>query len=90
MRPNTSQSLTAAIALAALLAVSSGARAQDNAPLCNPNTGRTSARIDCLNKMTHALSDKIDALQAGVAQNAQNPKRADVSTTYVRPTSAIY
>jgi hypothetical protein len=80
MRPIMSQSLTATLALAALLAVSSGARAQDNGPSCNPNTGRTSARIDCLNKMTHALSDKIDSLQTGLAQNS---KRADLSD-YIR------
>ncbi len=76
------QNLTATLTLAALLAVIGEARAQDNAnaPSCNPNTGRASARIDCLNRMTRALSDKIDSLQVKLAQNS---KPADLSD-YIR------
>jgi hypothetical protein len=77
MRPIMSQSLTATVALAALLAVSGGAHAEDNGPSCNPNTGRTSARIDCLNKITHALTDKIDSLQTGLAQNLKHLDLSD-------------
>jgi hypothetical protein len=75
-----SQHLTATLALAALLAVAGEARAQDNALSCNPNTGRATARIACLNKVTQALSDKIDSLQT---QLAQNLKRDDLSD-YIR------
>ncbi len=71
-----SQNLTATLALAGLLAIAGEARAQDNAPSCNPNTGRGTARIACLNKITQALSDKIDSLQT---QLAQNLKRDDLS-----------
>jgi hypothetical protein len=75
-----SQNLTATLALAALLAIAGEARAQENAPLCNPNTGRATARIACLNKMTQALSDKVESLQT---QLAQNLKRDDLSD-YIR------
>jgi hypothetical protein len=75
-----SQNLSATLALAALLAIAGEARAQDNTPSCNPNTGRATARIACLNKITQALSDKIESLQT---QLAQNLKRDDLSD-YVR------
>ena len=54
-----SRKLTSTLAIAALLAIAGGARAQDNAPTCNPNTGRATERIACLNKISRALSDKI-------------------------------
>src|SRR5664279_3885731 len=75
-----SRKLTSTLALAAVLAIVGGARAQDTAPTCNPNTGRATDRIACLNKMTRALSDKIDSLQTMLAQS---PKPADLSG-YIR------
>jgi hypothetical protein len=45
-----------------------------------PQHGTQSARIDCLNKITHALSDKIDSLRAELAQAS---KRTDLSD-YIR------
>jgi hypothetical protein len=75
-----SRKLTSTLALAALLAVAGGARAQDAAPTCNPNTGRATDRIACLNKIARALSDKVDSLQKAQAQNV---KPSDLSD-YVR------
>jgi hypothetical protein len=77
MRPIMSQNLTATLGLAALLAVTGEALAQDNALSCSPNTGRTSARIDCLNKITHALSDKIESLRAELAQASKPTDLSD-------------
>ena len=75
-----SRKLTSTLAIAALLAIAGGARAQDNAPTCNPNTGRATEKIACLNKISRALSDKIDSLQTALSQNL---KRADLSD-YIR------
>jgi hypothetical protein len=75
-----SRKLTSTLALAALLAIAGGARAQDTAPTCNPNTGRASDRIACLNKIVRAQGDKIDSLQTAVAQNL---KPVDLSD-YIR------
>jgi hypothetical protein len=72
--------LTSTITFAALLAIAGGARAQDTAPTCNPNTGRATDRIACLNKTTRALSDKVDSLQKALAQNV---KPSDLSD-YIR------
>ena len=75
-----SRKLTSTLALAALLAMADGARAQNTAPTCNPNTGRATDRITCVNKIARALSDKVDSLQTALAQNL---KPADLSD-YVR------
>jgi hypothetical protein len=72
--------LTTTLALAALLAIVTEAHAQDTAPTCNPNAGRASARIACLNKITQALADKIGLLQT---QLAENSKPVDLSD-YIR------
>lgn len=75
-----SHNVAATLILAALLAVAGEARAQEGAPSCNPNAGRATARIACLNRLTQALSDKIDMLQTRLAENV---KRDDL-TNYVR------
>jgi len=72
-----SQNLTATLAVAALLAAAGEARAQDDAPSCNPNTGRATARIACLNKITQALSDRISSLQTQLAQNLKQDDLSD-------------
>src|SRR5512141_107884 len=94
-----SQRMTATLlALSALLAIAGEARAQDNAPSCNPNTGRATARIACLNKLTQALSDKIDSLQTQLAQNMKRVvlsyyiRRSDLNNSrqgYVKYTSPL-
>ncbi len=79
--------LNAALVVAALLTVGGAARAQENMPkenmpTCNPNSGRLSARIECLTKITRALSQKVDAMQAQVAQNTKSVSSSD----YIRRT----
>jgi hypothetical protein len=75
-----SQNLSATLTLVALLAIAGEVHAQDNTPSCNPNTGRATARIACLNKMTQALSDKIESLQTQLVQNLKREELSD----YVR------
>ena len=78
--PNTSVNLSMA-ALAALFAISGEASAQDKAaPSCNPSAGRASARIECLTKTTRALTEKLDSMQAELAQQTSAFNSAD----YVR------
>ena len=79
--PHTSQSLTAIAALAAIFALAGEAQARDKtAPACNPNAGKVSARIECLTKLTRALTTRIESLQADLAQQTQTLNSSD----YVR------
>ncbi|QGM47181.1 hypothetical protein [Methylocystis heyeri] len=76
--------LSAAAALAALLALAGGAGAQeDNMPSCNPSSGRGAARIDCLNRITRALNDRIGALEAQLTKFQQNQQSSD-NAQYLR------
>jgi hypothetical protein len=76
--------LTAAAALAAVLVFAGGAGAQDDLmPTCNPGSGRGAARIDCLNRITRALNDRLGTLEAQVAKSQQNQQSAD-NAQYLR------
>lgn len=77
-----SQNPTATLAFAAVLAIAGlgSAHAQENAPTCNPNSGRTRARIECLTRISNALSQKVDSLQAKLAQDTNAANTSD----YVR------
>jgi hypothetical protein len=77
---HTSQNLIGIATLAAMLAVAGEVQSAEKAPACNPSAGRASARIECLTKITQALTTKIDALQANLAQQAE----ALNSSNYVR------
>jgi hypothetical protein len=79
-----SMKLSAAAALAAFLALAGGAGAEeDNMPSCNPSSGRGAARIDCLNRITRALNDRIGTLEAQLAKFQQNQQSAD-NAQYLR------
>lgn len=89
--------LTAAAAIViSLLAATSQAHAQTVRPNCNPDVGRYTARIDCLNKIVRSLSEQVESLQQDLSATSKELQHFVTSaaldarlTGYVKYDSAL-